>query len=67
MSALDTKQYGTEAEDQSNSDQGVAMGATVKDDGRPSGSTEYDGPKLPYEQEVNGNVSGAQLSNVGRK
>lgn len=67
MSAYDTKPYGVEAEDKSNGDEDVAMTPTLKDDGRPQGSTIYDGPKLPYEQEVNGNVSKSQLANVGRK
>lgn len=67
MSALDEKPFGVESEDESNSDQGVALGTTIKDEGRPGGSTYYDGPKLPYEQEANSNVSSAQLANVGRK
>ena len=67
MSALDDKPFGEEAEDQSNSDQGIAMKADAKYDGLPAGSSVYDGPKLPYEQELNGNVSKAQLANVGRK
>jgi len=67
MSALDAKQYGEEAEDQSTGDQGVAMATSVEFDGRPAGSAEYDGTKLPYEQEVHNSVSSAQLANVGRK
>jgi hypothetical protein len=67
MSALDAKPFGVESEDQSNNDQGVAMKATVKDDGRPGGSGFYDGPKLPNEQSSNQNVSQSQLGNVGRK
>jgi hypothetical protein len=67
MSDLDSKVWGVEASDKSNGDQDVAMEPTVKDDGRPQGSSTYDGPKLPYEQEANGNVSNSQLANVGRK
>ena len=67
MSALDKQPFGVEAEDKSEGDQGVAMATNIKDDGRPSGSSIYDGPTLPYEQKVNGNVSMAELANVGRK
>lgn len=65
--ALDAKPFGEESVDKSNGDQDVAMATTVKDDGRPGNSAVYDGPRLPYEQEPNSNVSKAQLANVGRK
>lgn len=67
MSALDDKPFGEESQDKSTGDQDVAITPTVKDDGRPAGSSVYDGEKLPYEQEVHTSVSKSQLANVGRK
>jgi hypothetical protein len=67
MPELDDKPYGEEAEDQATGDQGVAMATSIEFDGRPAGSAEYDGTKLPYEQEVHNSVSKSQLANVGRK
>lgn len=67
MSALDDKPFGVESGDQSLNDQGVANKPTDEFEGKDINSSTYNGPKLPYEQEVNGSVSKAQLANVGRK
>lgn len=64
MSALDAKPFGEESEDKSTGDMDSAMKATVKYDGRPDGSTFYDGKAG---NTSHGNVSQRQFNNSGRK